>query len=66
MSMLQPIVAPKLKVNNRIQYAFRYIDKDDNNKENLEQYTGTITEVSIGDNLYQSCKPYHKDSAVEV
>ena len=35
MSMFQPCAAPKLKVNDRMQYAFRHIDKDDNHKETL-------------------------------
>jgi hypothetical protein len=55
-----------LKYGDRIQYAFRYIDKDNDNKEIMEWSTGTVLEVSNGSNLYQGCRAYCKDGAVEV
>ena len=36
MSNLQPIATPVLEIGDRIQYAFIYIDEEDNNKEILE------------------------------
>ena len=44
----------------------KYIDEDNENKEILEWSIGTVLEVSDGNNLFQGCRPYRKDGAVEV
>ena len=66
MSKLQPSLAPILKLGNRIQYTFQFIDEENNNKEILEWYIGTVIKLSTGDSLYQGVKPYRKNAAVKV
>ena len=66
MSKLQPSSLPTLKLGDRMQHAFRFIDEENNNKETLEQCIGTVTALSTGESLYQGVKPHRKNTAVEV
>ena len=66
MSKLQPSSPPMLKLGNRRQCAFRFIDKENDNKEILEWCVGTVATLSAGVSLYQGVKPHRMNAAVEV
>ena len=66
MSKLQPIATPILKIGDRIQYAFRCVDKEDENKEIIERSIERMITISTEDNLYQGYKPYYEDCNAEV
>jgi len=55
-----------LKIRNRIQYAFRYVDDELNYKEVMEWYTSKVIQVSNGHNLKQSFRYYCKNGAIEI
>ena len=55
-----------LKLSNRMQCAFRFVDKENNNEETLEWCVGTIATLSASKSSYQGVKPHQKKTAVEV
>ena len=69
MNLLRPKCTPTLKVGDRIQCAFRYLDNTDGNNptsETLEWCAGTVITISNGDNLFRGNRPCRKHSAIEV
>ena len=69
MKLRQPSYTPTLVPGIKIQYTFRYANKDDENDELIQQCTGSIITVSDSSNLRNpknAQRFYRKDGTVEV
>ena len=61
----QPKAASCLKIGDRIQHSFRYLD-DETNKEAMWRCAGKVITLSNGNNLRQGASFYRKNGSAEI